>query len=393
MTSPHASPTLGSATLQNELPAASAQENSFSVLVKDISKSLSAAGTVEEIGDALDAWVARLVDPVARGRTWIWDGPGLRALPGSAFHDQAEAAVRQTVWMGAAPRIITDPSGLVHLLLPLGNDAGDGVLEVEGASREVDDARPALDILATMAGPALARVSGEALRADDHAIDAGEGFEAALAWASHELRAPMRATRLALRQVIDGAALEAGHSNLLRRSEETLDGLARDIEQILSWASTNGTGTVRSDPVDLSRLVADVIDSVCEPQEGERVVTALDNGVVVEGDEVHLRSAISNLIGNALRHSPTGSAVYVSLVARAGEAALAVTNAGTVLPAERSEIFGRFARGRAGGFRGRGTGLGLFVADRVARAHGGRIEVESSGVDVTFTLRLRWGSR
>src|SRR5438093_153188 len=82
-------------------------------------------------------------------------------------------------------------------------------------------------------------------------------------------------------------------------------------------ASTSGTGTLRRDPVDLSLLVADVIDSVCEPREGDRVVTALDDSVVVEGSEVHLRSALTNLIRNALDHSPPGSAVYVSLVKRA----------------------------------------------------------------------------
>jgi signal transduction histidine kinase len=356
--------------------------------VRDISESFSAASTLEEIGDALETWVARLVAPGARARTWIWDGPELRVISRFTSDDQAEAAVRRAVWLGAAPHVVLAASGRIHLLLPLGPETGHGVLEVEGASLDVDDARPALDVLAAIAGPAVARTSETTMRIDDIALDTEEeSLEGALAWASHELRAPMVATKLALRQIIDEGDLEPGHSDLLRRSAETLDRFTGDIEQILSWASTSATRTLRRDPVDLSLLVADVIDSVCEPREGDRVVTALDDSVLVVGDEVHLRSAITNLIRNALQHSPAGSAVYVSMVARAGEAVLAVTNAGTALPSDRSEIFGRFARGRAGGYRG--FGLGLFVADRVARAHGGRILAESTGMDVRFTLCLR----
>jgi signal transduction histidine kinase len=358
--------------------------------VRDISASFSAASTLEEIGDTLETWVSRLVDPCARARTWIWDGPGLRVISDFTCDDETEAAVRRAVWLEAAPHVVLAASGRIHLLLPLGHEAGQGVLEVEGASQEVDDARPALDVLAAIAGAAVARTGETAMRIDGLALDTGEdSLEGALAWASHELRAPMVATKLALGQIIDEGDLEPGLAELLRRSAETLDRFTGDIEQILSWASTSATGALRRDPLDLSLLVADVIDSVREPREGDRVVTALDDCVVVVGDEVQLRSAITNLIRNALQHSPPGSAVDVSMVVRAGEAVLAVTNAGTAPPSERSEIFGRFARGRAGGYRGSGSGLGLFVADRVARAHGGRIFVESTGNDVRFTLCLR----
>jgi two-component system osmolarity sensor histidine kinase EnvZ len=98
-----------------------------------------------------------------------------------------------------------------------------------------------------------------------------------------------------------------------------------------------------------------------------------------------VREALSNLVDNALRHG--GVHVVVRTREEAGSVRLDVEDDGRGLDrSERSSVFGRFVRG---GSEAAGTGLGLWLVDRVARAHGGSVDVRSErGRGCTFTLVL-----
>jgi signal transduction histidine kinase len=109
-------------------------------------------------------------------------------------------------------------------------------------------------------------------------------------------------------------------------------------------------------------------------------------------DEPTVRRAVSNLVDNAIRYAPSGSAVEVDVaVTDAGtEARVSVTDHGPGIPPdEQDRIFDRFWRG---GDDHDGTGLGLPIAHQVARAHGGTLTVTSpgpTGDGTVFTLTLR----
>jgi two-component system OmpR family sensor kinase len=116
--------------------------------------------------------------------------------------------------------------------------------------------------------------------------------------------------------------------------------------------------------------------------------------VLVEGfdrldarvDPLHMRSAIENLIRNALRYSTAGTKVRVTVERRDGEPTIEVDNEGRgISPKDRERIFDPMAVGE----NGLGTGLGLFVVGRVVERHGGTIRcIEGEAGHVTFELRL-----
>ena len=111
----------------------------------------------------------------------------------------------------------------------------------------------------------------------------------------------------------------------------------------------------------------------------------------LDGDREALRRALANLLDNALRHTPTGSKVTISVRAAAAGILLEVTDEGPGLDAaEQEKVFERFwradgARGRNGG----GSGLGLAIVKRIAEAHGGSVSISSNpGEGATFALEL-----
>jgi two-component system sensor histidine kinase SenX3 len=143
-------------------------------------------------------------------------------------------------------------------------------------------------------------------------------------------------------------------------------------------------GDVVAESVDRARLVADA--------KGIEITTGGDPELLVHGDEAQLVMALSNLVDNAVRYSPDGTAVGVTCRrAEDGLAELVVTDQGIgIAEADLGRIFERFyrvdpARSRATG----GTGLGLSLVKHVASSHGGEVTVWSRvGAGSTFTLRL-----
>jgi signal transduction histidine kinase len=105
-----------------------------------------------------------------------------------------------------------------------------------------------------------------------------------------------------------------------------------------------------------------------------------------------LQLAVSQLIDNACRYSPAGAPVKVSVVLNATSVALIVWNSGTSISAtESTRIFDRFYRGNDARRVGSGTGLGLYVAKKIAVAHGGTLELDrqfAGGEGVAFRLTI-----
>jgi len=143
------------------------------------------------------------------------------------------------------------------------------------------------------------------------------------------------------------------------------------------------------EPVDLAELAREAAAVVGSAT--HKVVVRASIGVVVNGDRQRLRQCLDNLITNAVSHSPSGApvSVFIEQVESGGQVSgqLQVIDEGPGVPQEvMQHLFERFASGRA---KSGGVGLGLYLADRIVRAHGGKIEVDSSpGKGTRFTLCL-----
>jgi two-component system OmpR family sensor kinase len=115
---------------------------------------------------------------------------------------------------------------------------------------------------------------------------------------------------------------------------------------------------------------------------------------VVHGSPDDLHRLVLNLIENALRHTPNGTSVKVSVAADEGQAVLRVADDGPGIPEElRARIFDRFVRGAGdtyGGARRGGSGLGLAIVKAVAESHHGSVELAAEGdtPGTCFVVRL-----
>src|SRR5829696_6176744 len=201
---------------------------------------------------------------------------------------------------------------------------------------------------------------------------------------SHELRSPLARLSVALdlaRKRAGPAA--AGDLDRIEREAKRLNEMIGQLLTLSRWES-DGNGA-RLETFDLAALVREVAsDADFEAQaRGCSVVVEECEGCETRGTPQLLRSAVENVVRNAVRYTPEGTAVKISLRCRrgdsAGEAVITVRDEGSGVPAESlQEIFRPFyrmddSRTRETG----GTGLGLAITERAVRLHGGTVKAEN----------------
>jgi len=152
--------------------------------------------------------------------------------------------------------------------------------------------------------------------------------------------------------------------------------------------------TLRRGPADLAALVADVAASnrVLAERKGQRLTLEGPERLMVMGDADRLQEALDNLVSNAVKYSPAGASIMVTLLHEPGRAVCHVRDEGPGLSAEdEMRLFGRFQRLSAQPTGGESaTGLGLFITRRIAELHGGTVTARSHGPGrgTTFSLLL-----
>jgi two-component system, OmpR family, sensor histidine kinase CpxA len=211
---------------------------------------------------------------------------------------------------------------------------------------------------------------------------------------SHELRSPLARLNVAL----DLLRRRIGEIPALNRRQIDLQRLNETIGRLLTVAKLEGSSTLQNTArVDLPDLVSSIAaDADFEAQErGSRVEVAESADLAVLGDPSLLRSAIENVLRNALRFTAPGTPVEVLLQAapalNGDEAIIVVRDHGPgVPPEELIRIFKPFYRlFESHGNDSNGAGLGLAIAERIVRLHGGRIRatnVEGGGLSVEIIL-------
>ena len=214
--------------------------------------------------------------------------------------------------------------------------------------------------------------------------------------ASHELRTPLTSvlSNLELLQAtLTGEDAEIAESAL--RSSRRMRRLVADL-LLLARADAGRVTTHQS--VDLRSIVRDAAGEAMPLADGHNLRVSLDEGdprpPLVHGSSDDLHRLVLNLIENALRHTPAGTSVDVSIETDDGQAVLRVADDGPGIPEElRARIFDRFVRGGGdtyGGARRGGSGLGLAIVKAVADSHNGTVELAAGGdgPGTSFVVRL-----
>lgn len=237
----------------------------------------------------------------------------------------------------------------------------------------------------------LARAWNELLERLEKSVERIQQFTAD---ASHELRTPVALIRstaeLALRRERDSA----DYRKALREIETEAERMTELTESMLALAraDANGAGMPLAS-VDVNELVKEVVSQSRVFAEAKGLRFEADQSpspAMAQANEAGIRRLLRILIDNAIEHTPSGGAISVSALGHDGVVALSVRDSGEgIPPAALPHIFERFYR--AGEARsGKGVGLGLSLAQVIARAHGSEIEVESApGEGACFRIALK----
>jgi signal transduction histidine kinase len=200
---------------------------------------------------------------------------------------------------------------------------------------------------------------------------------------SHELRTPLAALRTYTELQRDGAVDEATRHEFLDRSTEQLSRL--------EWMSANLLDLSRIDagifPLDvkigdLREPVRAAVEASAEAAAARQIgitYVAPSTTVAIRFDRERIVQLVNNLVGNAVKFTPSGGTVAVQVLDEAEAAVIEVSDTGPgIPPGELPRIFDRFYRGtNVGEARASGSGLGLAIARSIVEMHGGFIEVAS----------------
>jgi two-component system sensor histidine kinase BaeS len=205
---------------------------------------------------------------------------------------------------------------------------------------------------------------------------------------AHELRTPLSVIQGRLEGCLDGV-YPRDDATLEQLLEETRV-LARLVDDLRTLANIeSGTLTLQKEPTDLAGLAQDVINSFSDRAENGKISIRLDAppGLpFIAVDPLRMREVLTNLVSNALHHTPAGGAVSITVSHANARTVVSVTDTGSGIAAhDLPKVFDRFYKGA----ESRGSGLGLTIARNLVAAHGGEICAASrlgEGTTITVTL-------
>ena len=209
---------------------------------------------------------------------------------------------------------------------------------------------------------------------------------------AHELRTPVTNLTTQTQVALSKPRPAAAYQEVLYLNLEELERMGRMIGDMLFLAQADHRlvrpGQVEVDLAAEVQALFDYFEALAEEQGIGLALTG--TAPAVRGDPLMLRRALSNLISNALHHTPSGQAVTVRLTEQPGGVEVQVENTGPdIAPEHLPRLFDRFYRvDPARQHRSAGSGLGLALVKSIAEAHGGSVGVSSVRGLTCFTLRL-----
>lgn len=209
---------------------------------------------------------------------------------------------------------------------------------------------------------------------------------------SHDLRNPLNAITLSAATLMRRTDLDDRARRGLSRILESADRANRLIRDLLDFtrARMGKSLPVKRQHVDLHALTQQVVDEVGLATPGRRFDMDCQGDAQGSWDPDRIAQVLTNLLTNAVQYSPPGTPIRVKTVAEGGQVVLSVGNEGPPIPMHvLPNLFEPMTRGTDAGGERRSIGLGLFIVDQIVRAHGGGVEVESTGdAGTTFRVRL-----
>ncbi len=212
--------------------------------------------------------------------------------------------------------------------------------------------------------------------------------------ASHELQTPLTILKGELEVALRSPRSPEEYRSILNSALEEINRIAHLVEGLLLLARADA-GVLRMDqrPVDLAQLVEEVYNQAGILAETQNVSLRLEQmeAVSVLGDYERLGRLLLNIVDNGIKYTPPGGQVALSLQKVQEWASLRIADTGIGIPDdEQEQVFQPFYRAKEAKFRGeKGVGLGLSIANSIAEAHEGKIEIESTSDHGTvFTILL-----
>ena len=199
---------------------------------------------------------------------------------------------------------------------------------------------------------------------------------------THELRTPLSVIRGQAEAIADGVyPPDEAHLAPILDATQALDRLVDDLKTLVETDA--GNLVLHKEPTDLAALVRDTVESFRAQAESKGVSLTTHAGQDLppkDVDPARIRQVVSNLLSNAIRHTPSGGSVKVDV----DSTGLTVADTGEGIPPElQAHVFERFTKG----INSTGSGLGLAIARDIVLAHGGEIEVAHTDAHGT-TIRI-----
>jgi two-component system heavy metal sensor histidine kinase CusS len=209
---------------------------------------------------------------------------------------------------------------------------------------------------------------------------------------AHELRTPISTLLTQTQVMLSQPRTSTEYREVLASNAEELQHLARMVSDMLFLAKAEHHLVL---PNIETLHWADELNALLEfydpLAQDKGIRMSLHGQVTVQGDKLMLRRAASNLLSNALRHTPKGGEVRVELWDEATHVCLRVCNTGPTIPAEAlPRLFDRFYRADPARSHAQGAGLGLAITQAIVRAHGGKVTVKSDERHTSFTVSVPW---
>jgi signal transduction histidine kinase len=214
---------------------------------------------------------------------------------------------------------------------------------------------------------------------------------------THELRTPIASIRLYLETLQSRPVSDGQRQEFYRIMLSDADRLQHTVDQVLkAGAARHRSRLEHRAPIDVAALTRDCVETVRQRHhlapDAVMMMPAGSEMLVVDGDPEELRTAVLNLLDNAVKYSASAPNVTVETASPTPETIwVRVKDTGVGIPrAQLSRIFKRFYRAQAHNFKVKGTGLGLYIVRSIAKRHGGRVFAQSDGEGAgsTFTLEL-----
>ena len=215
-----------------------------------------------------------------------------------------------------------------------------------------------------------------------------------IAGVAHDLKTPLAALALTIGQLSPDKPLppEPRLRKLIVMTRRQVTRLERMIGDLVdATRSESDALALALEACDLRDLARDAIALFeATSSSHELVLRAGEDALVVECDPGRIHQVVNNLVSNAIKYSPDGGRIVIGLGAERERAAISVEDHGVGIPSsEIQEILEPFKRASGAASRAPGSGLGLYVVNRIVQAHGGELRVESTpGAGSRFTVLL-----